>query len=92
MIEVDAIATAGLDGFGQVPGMFGRQRLGFQAAGVESPLQQRVVSVAAPADDSPWLGRRANDSGAQRLTHLRWDRTERLTGVQLTREVTRPPE
>jgi hypothetical protein len=29
------------DGFGQVPRMLGQQRLGFQAAGVESPLEQR---------------------------------------------------
>jgi hypothetical protein len=50
MIRAEMIAPAGLDGFRQVPGMLGRQRLGFQAAGAGSPLVQRVVSVAAPAD------------------------------------------
>ena len=49
-------ATAGLDGFGQVPGMPGRERFGFRVAGEVSPFEQRVVPVAAPAGarvDSP---------------------------------------
>jgi hypothetical protein len=44
-------------------------------ADVESPLQLRVVSVVAPADDSPRRDKRATDSGTQRLAQMRWDRT-----------------
>jgi hypothetical protein len=41
-----------------------------------SPLQQRlVISTVTLADDSLWRDKRANDSGAQRLTHMQWDRT-----------------
>ena len=55
------IATAGPDGSGQVPGMLEQHRLGFQATGAKSPPEQRVVSVAVPAEAraaSPDVARR----------------------------------
>jgi hypothetical protein len=38
-----------LDGFGQVPGVAGRERLELETAGLQSPFEQRVVPAAAPA-------------------------------------------
>ena len=38
--------------------------------------RQRLGTIRT--DDSPWRDKRANDSGTQRLTHTRWDRTRHI--------------
>jgi hypothetical protein len=38
---------------------------------------------AIRTNDSPWRDKRANDSGAQRLTHTRWDRTRPMRSLVL---------
>jgi hypothetical protein len=48
----DRVRGCRLDGFGQVQGMAGRERLELKAAGVQSPIEQRVA-VAVAADQLP---------------------------------------
>jgi hypothetical protein len=48
VLDGDGVRGWRLDGFGQVPGMAGREWLELEAEGVLSPYEQRVVLVVAP--------------------------------------------
>jgi hypothetical protein len=48
----DRVRGCRLDGFGPVQGMAGRERLELEAAGVQSPIEQRVT-MAGAADQLP---------------------------------------
>jgi hypothetical protein len=43
-------------------------------------MLQRQRPGTVRTSDSPWRDKRANDSGARRLTHMRWDRTDAPRG------------
>ena len=53
-----------MDGFGQVPVVAGRERLKREAAGMQSPFEQRVFPVATPAGGRAVVPEVAGGDGA----------------------------
>ena len=48
---------------------------GLDGFGLAPRMLERQRLGTIRTNDPPWRDKRANDSAAQRLTHMRWDRT-----------------